>query len=111
LAGALSFDEKIRQSAALFWFGLWNNGIFYLRAAIQRTIDLIFYDMKFKSFKTVKICLFNIKFLARKLCIKILFCNHYFRPDPDANPGGPKTYGTDPMDPDADPEHWVTMYD
>jgi hypothetical protein len=40
LAGALSFDEKNRQSAALFWFGLWNDGIFYLRAAIQRTIDI-----------------------------------------------------------------------
>jgi hypothetical protein len=24
LAGALLFDEKIRQSAALFWFGLWD---------------------------------------------------------------------------------------
>jgi hypothetical protein len=31
--------EKIRQSAALFWFGLRNDGIYYLRAAIQRTID------------------------------------------------------------------------
>ena len=30
---------KIRQSAALFWFRLQNDGIFYLRAAIQRTID------------------------------------------------------------------------
>jgi hypothetical protein len=40
LAGALSFDEKIRQSSSLFWFGLWNDGIFYLRAAIQRTIDV-----------------------------------------------------------------------
>jgi hypothetical protein len=39
LAGALSFDEKICQSAALFWFGLWNDESFYLRAAIQRTID------------------------------------------------------------------------
>jgi hypothetical protein len=39
LAGALSFDEKIRQSAALFWFGLRNDGI-YFRAAIQRTIDV-----------------------------------------------------------------------
>jgi hypothetical protein len=39
LAGALSFDEKIRQSAALFWFGLRNDEIFYLRAAVQRTID------------------------------------------------------------------------
>jgi hypothetical protein len=35
LAGALSFDEKIRQSSLLFWFGLQNDGIFYLRAAIQ----------------------------------------------------------------------------
>jgi hypothetical protein len=40
LAGALSFDEKIRQSAARFWFGLRNDGIFYLQAAIQRTIDI-----------------------------------------------------------------------
>jgi hypothetical protein len=40
LAGALSFDEKIHQSAALFWFGLLHDGIFYLRAAIQRTIDI-----------------------------------------------------------------------
>jgi hypothetical protein len=40
LAGALSFDEKIRQSAALFWFGLRNDRIFYLLAAIQRTIDI-----------------------------------------------------------------------
>jgi hypothetical protein len=29
LAGALSFDEKIRQSAAKFWFGLRNDGILY----------------------------------------------------------------------------------
>jgi hypothetical protein len=27
LAGTLSFDEKILQSAALFWFGLWVVGI------------------------------------------------------------------------------------
>jgi hypothetical protein len=40
LAVTLSFDEKIRQSAALFWFGLRNDGIFYMRAAIQRTIDV-----------------------------------------------------------------------
>jgi hypothetical protein len=39
LAGALLFDEKIRHSAALFWFGLRNDEIFYLRTAIQRTID------------------------------------------------------------------------
>jgi hypothetical protein len=40
LAGALSFDEKISQSAPLFWFGLQNDGILYLRAAIQRSIDV-----------------------------------------------------------------------
>jgi hypothetical protein len=42
LAGALSFDEKIRQSAALFWFGLRDDEIlqiFYSLAVIQRTID------------------------------------------------------------------------
>jgi hypothetical protein len=41
LAGALLFDEKICQSAALFWFGLWDVGIlqiFYSQAVIQRTI-------------------------------------------------------------------------
>jgi hypothetical protein len=38
LAGALLFDEKICQSAALFWFGLRDVGILYSRAAIQRTI-------------------------------------------------------------------------
>jgi hypothetical protein len=38
LAGALLFDEKIRQSSTLFWFGLWNDGILYLQAAIPRTI-------------------------------------------------------------------------
>jgi hypothetical protein len=39
LAGELSFDEKICQSVALFWFGLRNDESFYLQAAIQRTID------------------------------------------------------------------------
>jgi hypothetical protein len=39
LTGALLFDEKIHQSGALFWFGLRNDVILYLRAAIQRTID------------------------------------------------------------------------
>jgi hypothetical protein len=40
LAGALLFDEKIRQSAALFWFGLRDVGILYSQAVIQRTIDV-----------------------------------------------------------------------
>jgi hypothetical protein len=38
LAVALLFDEKIRQSAALFWFGLRDVGVLYSRAVIQRTI-------------------------------------------------------------------------
>ncbi len=32
------FDEKIRQSSALFWFGLRNDGILYLQAAIQEQL-------------------------------------------------------------------------
>jgi hypothetical protein len=42
LAGTLLFDEKIRQSVALFWFGLRDIGILYLlvQAAIQRTMDV-----------------------------------------------------------------------
>ncbi len=40
LAGALLFDEKIRQSAALFWFGLQDVRILYSRAGIQRTSDV-----------------------------------------------------------------------
>jgi hypothetical protein len=40
LAGALLFDEKICQSAAIFWFGLQGVGILYSRAVIQRTIDV-----------------------------------------------------------------------
>jgi hypothetical protein len=40
LAGALLFDEKIRESAALFWFGLRDVGILYSRAVIQRTTDV-----------------------------------------------------------------------
>jgi hypothetical protein len=40
LAGALLFDEKTRQSAALFWFGLRNDEVLYSQAAIQGTIDV-----------------------------------------------------------------------
>jgi hypothetical protein len=34
------FDEKIRQSAALFWFGLWDVGILYSLAVIPRTTEV-----------------------------------------------------------------------
>jgi hypothetical protein len=40
LAFTLLFDEKIRQSGALFWFGLRDAGILYLHAVVQRTIDV-----------------------------------------------------------------------
>jgi hypothetical protein len=40
LAGALLFDEKIRQNAALFWFGLRDVGILYSQTVIQRAIDV-----------------------------------------------------------------------
>jgi hypothetical protein len=40
LAGSLLFDEKIRQSAALFCFGLRNAEVLHSQAAIQRTIDV-----------------------------------------------------------------------
>jgi hypothetical protein len=40
LDGSLLFDEKICQSAGLFWFGFQDVGIFYSRAVIQRTIDV-----------------------------------------------------------------------
>ncbi len=40
LASALLFDEKIHQSAPLFWFGLRDVGILYSLAVIQRAIDV-----------------------------------------------------------------------
>ncbi len=40
LADALLYDEKIRQSAALFWFELRVVGIRYTRDVIQITIDV-----------------------------------------------------------------------
>jgi hypothetical protein len=40
LACALLFDEKIRQSAALFWLGLQNEEDLHSQGAIQRTIDV-----------------------------------------------------------------------
>jgi hypothetical protein len=38
--GTLLFDEKICQSAALFWFELRDVGILDTGALIQRTIDV-----------------------------------------------------------------------
>ncbi len=59
LAGALFFDEKILQSAALFLFGLRDVGIFYSPAVIQRTIDVsphfgARFDGKDRGLSTIK---------------------------------------------------------
>jgi hypothetical protein len=45
------FDEKIHQSAVLFWFGLRDVGILYSRAVIQRTIDVspVFFGARFSG--------------------------------------------------------------
>ncbi len=40
MAGALLFEEKIHQSAALFWFGLLDVEILYSRAVIQRKTNV-----------------------------------------------------------------------
>jgi hypothetical protein len=40
MAGALLFDETIRQSAALFWFGLRDVEILNSQAVIQGTVDV-----------------------------------------------------------------------
>jgi hypothetical protein len=55
LAGALLFEEKIRQSAALFWFGLRDVGMFVrIQTAIQasRRLDSFLYEaaQNFKVF-------------------------------------------------------------
>jgi hypothetical protein len=43
LAGAILFDEKIRQRAALFWFGMWDGGLFYSRAVKSKEQYLTFW--------------------------------------------------------------------
>jgi hypothetical protein len=59
LAGALLFDEKIRQSAALFWIGLRDVGIlqiFNSRALIQRTIVDSPAFLEHGSVKKIAVC-------------------------------------------------------
>jgi hypothetical protein len=53
LAGTLLLDEKIHQSPALFWFGLRNDVILYLRAATQRPIDVSPAFMKYGLAKKI----------------------------------------------------------
>jgi hypothetical protein len=67
LAGALLFIEKIRQSSPLFWFGLRNDGILYLQAAIQRTI------------------VDSPAFLEHGLAEKIAVCGHTIHTTSDPN--------------------------
>jgi hypothetical protein len=55
LAGALLLDEKIRQSAALFWFGLWDVGILYSRAVIQRTTDVSLASLELGSAEKIAV--------------------------------------------------------
>jgi hypothetical protein len=55
LAGALLYDEKIRHSAALFWFGLRDVGILYSQAIIQRTIDVSFAILKHGSAEKIAV--------------------------------------------------------
>jgi hypothetical protein len=38
LAGALLFDEKIRQMTSIIWFGLRDVGILQIQAVIQDTL-------------------------------------------------------------------------
>jgi hypothetical protein len=41
MAGALLFDEKIRQSAALFWFGLWDASPAFLEHGSAKNITVV----------------------------------------------------------------------
>jgi hypothetical protein len=59
------FDEKIRQSAALFWFGLRDVGIlqiFYSLAVLQRTIvdSTAFFGAQFGA-KDCGLCLTRLQ--------------------------------------------------
>jgi len=56
LACTLLVDENIRQSAVLFWFGLRDAGILYLRAVIQRTIDVSPEFLEHGSVKKIAVC-------------------------------------------------------
>ncbi len=56
LAGALLFDEKIRQRTALFWFGLRDVGILHSRAIIQRTIVVSPTFLEHSSAKKIAVC-------------------------------------------------------
>jgi hypothetical protein len=56
LAGVLLFDEKIRQRAARFWFGLRDVGLFYSRAVIQITIVDVPHFLGHDSAEEIEVC-------------------------------------------------------
>jgi hypothetical protein len=56
LAGALLFDEKIRQRTTLFWFELRDFGILHLRAEIQRTIVVTPAFLEHGSEEKIAVC-------------------------------------------------------
>jgi hypothetical protein len=77
LACTLLFDEKIRQSAALFWFGLRDAGILHLRAVIRRTIDVSPEFLEHGSVEKIAGCRYancglNMQEDWRQFCIKRL---------------------------------------
>jgi hypothetical protein len=59
LAGALLFVEKIRQRAALFWFGLRVVGLFYSRTVIQRIIVDFLPFLKQGLAEKIAVCVHN----------------------------------------------------
>jgi hypothetical protein len=56
LAGALLFDEKIRQRAAQFWFKLRDVGILHSQAVIQRTIVVSPAFLEHGSAEKIPVC-------------------------------------------------------
>jgi hypothetical protein len=77
LACTLLVDEKIRQSAVLFWFGLQDAGILYLRAVIQRTIAFSPEFLEHGSVEKIAACRYanrgpNKQEYWRHFCIKRL---------------------------------------
>jgi hypothetical protein len=56
LAGALLFDEKIRQRTTLYWFGLRDVGILHSRAEIQRMIVVTPAFLEHSSEEKIAVC-------------------------------------------------------
>ncbi len=59
LAGALLFDEKIRQRTELFLFGLRDVGILHSRAVVQRTIVVSTAFLEHGSAEKIAVCAHN----------------------------------------------------